>query len=88
MRLHGFRHLHATHLRETGADSFLTATRLSHAQAYVTAIYARVSLGAQTEAAARAERIMPGTVSTEPAILSTQRRSERAKKPRSLAASA
>ncbi|MGY1551596.1 tyrosine-type recombinase/integrase [Microbacterium sp. A588] len=88
MRLHGFRHLHATHLRETGADGFLIATRLGHAQAHVTAIYAHVSLGAQTEAAARAERIVPDTLSTQPAILSTQRRPERTKKPRSLAASA
>lgn len=64
MRLHGFRHLHATHLRETGADGFLIATGLGHA-----------------------ERIVPDTVSTQPAILSTQRRSESAK-PRSLAASA
>lgn len=42
----------------------------------------------QTEPADRAERIMPDTLSTQPAILSTQRRSERAKKPRLLAASA
>lgn len=88
MRLHGFRHLHATHLRETGADGFLIATRLGHAQAHVTAIYAHVSLGAQVEAPARAERIVPEILSTQPAILSTQRRPERTKKPRPLATSA
>lgn len=88
MRLHGYRHLHATHLRETGADGFLIATRLGHAQAHVTAIYEHVSLGAQTATAEGTERIVPDTLSTQPAMLSTQRRSERSKKPRSLAASA
>lgn len=88
MRLHGFRHLHATHLRETGADGFLIATRLGHAQAHVTAIYAHVSLGAQIEAAARAESIVPDTLSTQPAIQSTHARSEGMKKARSLATSA
>jgi hypothetical protein len=88
MRLHGFRHLHATHLRETGADGFLIATRLGHSQAHVTAIYAPVTLDAQIEAAARAERIVPDTVSTQPAILSTRARSEGTKKALPLATSA
>lgn len=73
MSLHGFRHLHATHLRETGADGFLIAKRLGHAHEHVTAIYAHVSVAAQIEAAERAERVVPAAMSTQSTVLSTTR---------------
>jgi len=73
MTMHGFRHLHVTHLDLVGTPQQITKQRVGHSSTsdLTEAVYTHRSVDAQRTWAAAAERIVGDMLSTQPADLSS-----------------
>lgn len=90
MTMHGFRHMHVTHLDSVGMPSLVIKQRVGHsASGDVTeGVYTHRAVDAQRAHAASAERIVGDMVSTQAPDSSTQASAAGTRKARNLARSA
>lgn len=90
MTMHGFRHMHVTHLDRVGMPSLVIKQRVGHSAAgdVTEGVYTHRAVDAQREHAAKAERIVGDMLSTQAPDLSTQPHTAGARKARNLAISA
>lgn len=90
MTMHGFRHLHVTHLDQVGMPRLVVKQRVGHSAAgdVTEGVYTHRSVDAQREHVAAAERIVGDMLSNQGRILSNQPAASGTKKTRNLARSA